>query len=62
MTERVLALVDGEHYPPVVRAALRRAGAHYEVAAALLLGGTEKLAGEPDYGVPLERLSGDAAA
>ena len=24
-------------------------------------GGTEKLAGEPDYGVPLETLSGDAA-
>ena len=62
MTDRVLALVDGEHYPPVVRAALDQAGAHYDVAAALLLGGTEKLAGDPDYGVPLERLSGDAAS
>ena len=62
MPERVLALVDGEHYPPVVRAALRQAGESYDVAAALLLGGTEKLAGDPDYGVPLERLHGDAAS
>jgi cyclic 2,3-diphosphoglycerate synthase len=62
MAERVLALVDGEHYPPVVRAALQRAGESYEVVAAMLLGGTEKLAGEPDYGVPLERLSGEAVS
>lgn len=62
MAERVLALVDGEHYPPVVRAALEHAGQTYDVAAALLLGGTEKLAGEPDYGVPLERLHGDAVS
>ncbi|HYW28172.1 MAG TPA: hypothetical protein VE824_00080 [Gaiellales bacterium] len=62
MAERVLALVDGEHYPPVVRAALERAGETYDVAAALLLGGTEKLVGEPDYGVPLERLHGDAVS
>ncbi len=62
MRERVLALVDGEHYPPVVRAALDRAGEQYEVSAALLLGGTEKLSGDPDYGVPLERLRGDAVS
>jgi cyclic 2,3-diphosphoglycerate synthetase len=58
----VLALVDGEHYPPVVRAALERAGEGYDIVAALLLGGTEKLAGDPDYGVPLERLHGDAVS
>lgn len=52
---RTIVLVDGEHYPPVVRAAigeLRAAG--HDVVGAVLLGGTEKLgAGEvPDYGVP----------
>jgi len=26
VTERALALVDGEHYPPVVRAAIAAAG------------------------------------
>src|SRR5204862_3646968 len=45
-----------------VRAALERAGETYQVVAALLLGGTEKLAGEPDYGVALEHLHGDAVS
>ena len=62
MRPRILALVDGEHYPPVVRAALQRAGEQAEVVAALLLGGREKLSGEPDYGVPLERVGGDGVA
>jgi cyclic 2,3-diphosphoglycerate synthase len=62
MRPRVLALVDGEHYPPVVRAALERAGLEADVVAALLLGGTEKLDGDPEFGVPLERVAGDAAA
>jgi cyclic 2,3-diphosphoglycerate synthase len=62
MRPRVLALVDGEHYPPVVRAALEQAGLEADVVAALLLGGTEKLDGDPEFGVPLERVSGDAAA
>jgi cyclic 2,3-diphosphoglycerate synthetase len=51
---RALALVDGEHYPPVVRAALE--SLDYEIVAALLVGGTEKLRAEPEddtYGVPL---------
>jgi cyclic 2,3-diphosphoglycerate synthase len=43
--------VDGEHYPPVVRDAL--AELPYEVVAAVLVGGTEKLRGKPEYGVPL---------
>jgi cyclic 2,3-diphosphoglycerate synthetase len=48
---RALALIDGEHYAPVVRAAL--AELPYDVVAAHLLGGTEKLSGGEDYGVPL---------
>jgi cyclic 2,3-diphosphoglycerate synthetase len=41
---RVLALVDGEHYPPVTRWGLATARAlGFEVVAALLLGGTEKI-------------------
>jgi cyclic 2,3-diphosphoglycerate synthase len=49
---RALAIVDGEHYPPVVRDAL--AELPYEFVAAVLVGGTEKLRGEGDrYGVPL---------
>lgn len=58
---RTLALVDGEHYPPVVRAALERAAEEQELVAALLLGGDEKLRGELDYGLPLER-AGERAA
>jgi cyclic 2,3-diphosphoglycerate synthetase len=59
---RTLALVDGEHYPPVTRSALAAAAERgHEVVAALLVGGTEKLAAgsePPDLGVPL-RVAGD---
>ena len=52
---RTLALVDGEHYPPVTRAALEAARARgHEIVAALFVGGTEKLAAgddPPDLGV-----------
>jgi cyclic 2,3-diphosphoglycerate synthetase len=48
---RALAIVDGEHYPEVVRAAL--ADLPYEFVAVRLVGGTEKLRGVPDYGVPI---------
>jgi cyclic 2,3-diphosphoglycerate synthetase len=49
----VVAIVDGEHYPPVVRAALEEIDDL--VVAAVLVGGTEKLRGGVDgYGVPLE--------
>jgi cyclic 2,3-diphosphoglycerate synthase len=48
---RAVAIVDGEHYPPVVRDAL--AELPYEVVAAVLVGGTEKLRGGASYGVPL---------
>jgi cyclic 2,3-diphosphoglycerate synthetase len=48
---RALAIVDGEHYAPVVRDAL--AELPYDVVGAVLVGGTEKLRGGEDYGVPL---------
>jgi cyclic 2,3-diphosphoglycerate synthetase len=48
---RALVLIDGEHYAPVVRAAL--AALPYEIVGALLVGGTEKLREGDDYGVPL---------
>ena len=48
---QALVLVDGEHYPPVVRDALE--SLPDEVVAAVLVGGTEKLRGGDGYGVPL---------
>ena len=48
---RALALIDGEHYAPVVRDALTEIP--HDVVGALLVGGTEKLVGGDDYGVPL---------
>jgi cyclic 2,3-diphosphoglycerate synthetase len=48
---RALAVVDGEHYPEVVRDAL--CDLPYDVVAVLLVGGTDKLRGTPDYGVPI---------
>jgi cyclic 2,3-diphosphoglycerate synthetase len=50
---RALAIVDGEHYPPVVRDAL--AELPHDVVAAVLVGGSEKLRGGEGYGVPLAR-------
>ena len=46
-----LALIDGEHYPDVVRDAL--AELPYTVLGAVLLGGTEKIQGDEEYGVAL---------
>jgi cyclic 2,3-diphosphoglycerate synthase len=48
---RVFALIDGEHYPDVVRVAF--VSLPYEVVGAVFVGGTEKLRGDEDYGVPL---------
>jgi cyclic 2,3-diphosphoglycerate synthetase len=48
---RALALIDGEHYAPVVRDALGEVP--HDVVGALLVGGTEKLKGGDEYGVPL---------
>ena len=53
---RIVALIDGEHYPPVVRFALAELALENEVLAAAFLGGTEKIdldEGPDAYGVPL---------
>ena len=58
---RAIAIVDGEHYPPVVRAALEEVDDL--VVAAVLIGGTEKLRDDVDgYGVPLEPTVEEAVA
>lgn len=56
---RAVALIDGEHYAPVVRDAL--AELPYDFVGAILLGGTEKLRGDDDYGVPLLATLEEAA-
>ena len=61
---RTLALVDGEHYPQVTRWGIEVARSRgYDVVAAVLMGGAEKLAaGEiPDLGVPVRTSEGDRA-
>ena len=57
---RAVAIIDGEHYAPVVRDTL--AALRYEVVAAVFVGGTEKLRGGEDYGVPLAADLEDAVA
>ncbi len=57
---RCVVLVDGEHYPPVVAAAVAALPDRgYEAVAGLFLGGTEKTAAPPDLGVPV--VAGGAA-
>ncbi len=51
MSEKALALIDGEHYAEVVVAAFEELP--YDVVGAVALGGTEKLKGDEDYGVPV---------
>ena len=60
MRPTAVALIDGEHYPPVVVEALARTGERFAFVAALFLGGTEKIAGgelasaaEALYGLPV---------
>jgi cyclic 2,3-diphosphoglycerate synthase len=53
-------VVDGEHYAPLVRDAL--AGLPYAFVAALFAGGTEKLRGGDDYGLPLVASIEEAVA
>lgn len=53
---RVVALIDGEHYPPVVRFALDRLAERHEVVGAAFVGGTEKVdleRGLDTYGTPV---------
>ncbi len=60
MRPTAVALIDGEHYPPVVVDALARAGDRFDFVAALFLGGTEKIkpadlgsAADSLYGLPV---------
>jgi cyclic 2,3-diphosphoglycerate synthase len=48
---KALAIVDGEHYVTTVRAALDELA--YDFVAVHLVGGTEKLRGGEDYGLPV---------
>jgi cyclic 2,3-diphosphoglycerate synthase len=57
---RALAVIDGEHYAPVVRDAL--AGLPYDFVAVLFAGGTEKLRGDEGYGPPFVESIEEAAA
>jgi cyclic 2,3-diphosphoglycerate synthetase len=57
---RALAIIDGEHYAPVLRDAMT--ALPYEFVGALLIGGTEKLRGDDDYGVPLVDALDDVEA
>ncbi|MDX6450694.1 MAG: cyclic 2,3-diphosphoglycerate synthase [Gaiellaceae bacterium] len=57
---RAVALIDGEHYAPVVRDALR--ALPYDFVGAIMVGGTEKLRPGADYGVPLVEGFADAEA
>jgi cyclic 2,3-diphosphoglycerate synthetase len=53
---RVVALIDGEHYIPVIQWALQRLAENYAVAGLVFLGGTEKVGSEEDLatlGVPV---------
>jgi len=53
---RVVALIDGEHYPPVVRFAIDELRRRHHVLAVAFAGGTEKVdldAGRDVYGVPV---------
>jgi cyclic 2,3-diphosphoglycerate synthase len=62
---KVIALVDGEHYPPVTRWGIDVARASgLDTVEALFLGGTEKVSGgePPDLGVPVVAASGDPVA
>jgi len=62
---RALVLIDGEHYPPVVRAALADLAVAHDVVAAVFAGGTEKVdgaAGAATYGLPVVRRADALAA
>ncbi|MBF4508984.1 MAG: 2,3-diphosphoglycerate synthetase [Aeromicrobium sp.] len=62
---RAIALIDGEHYPPVVRFALERLASEHDVVGAVFIGGTEKVDAEASqdvYGVPVVRGADRVAA
>lgn len=53
---RAIVLIDGEHYPPVVRFALGELTPSHDVVGAVFIGGTEKVdaaATDDTYGLPV---------
>mgnify|MGYP006883566300 CR=1 FL=1 len=54
--------MDGEHYPPVVAAAVRRLRAHHDVRGGIFAGGREKLRAGETGGGTVEALAGLATA
>lgn len=48
---RVIALIDGEHYPPVIKSALDvlKSQYNYEVVGAVFIGGFEKISEQGDF-------------
>lgn len=62
---RAIVLIDGEHYPPVVRSAIEELRLSYDVVAAVFAGGTEKVDSGADaetYGLPVVRRAEPIAA
>jgi cyclic 2,3-diphosphoglycerate synthetase len=62
---RIVVLIDGEHYPPVVSAAIAALRADSDVAAAVFAGGSEKVgapAAPEAYGVPVVRAASASEA
>ena len=57
---KAIAIVDGEHYATTVRAALDELA--YDFVAVHMVGGTEKLRGGEDYGLPVADSLEDAIA
>jgi cyclic 2,3-diphosphoglycerate synthetase len=54
-----IALIDGEHYPPVIKSSLEEIQKKYELKSLVFLGGTEKVGAEiPEemFGLPLVHL------
>lgn len=68
---RAIALIDGEHYLPVLQWALAELATAYRVVGAVFLGGTEKIGSEDDlktlgvpviYGEPISKALEDGVA
>jgi len=60
-----IALIDGEHYLPVTKAALEKIAQDYDLKAAVFIGGTEKIADESELaglGVEIVKESSSAEA
>jgi cyclic 2,3-diphosphoglycerate synthetase len=56
-----LVLADGEHYPQVVADTVADLGsAGWSIGAVVLVGGSEKLRDDPDYGPGIEVVRGDS--